>query len=133
MPADAIGALDATEPNYVRRPYAGAHAYLSRHGELRLDGAPVALAAVTARGRRLAALSQAEVLERVRLAVAPEQSPDAFVLGHVLDASLRQRRTEMLHDGSRARSGCAWVYARSGDTYSDERDDEASGGRSSGA
>jgi hypothetical protein len=99
VPVHAIAALDATEPNYVRQPYAGAHAYLSRHGALRADGSPVALAAVPARGRRLPALPQEEMLERLRLALAPHESPDDFVRSNVFDEALRARRTGKLRGG----------------------------------
>jgi hypothetical protein len=99
VPSHAMPALDATEPNYRRRPYAGAHAYLSRHGALRVDDGPVALAAVPARGRRLRALAQGEMLECVRRTLAPEESPDGFVRSNVLDDALRTRRTEKLRGG----------------------------------
>ena len=99
VPARAMPALDATEPNYVRRPFAGAHAYLSRHGALRVDGDPVALAAVTARGRRLPAAGQEEMLECVRMAVAPKESPERFVRSNVADEALRRRRTGKLRGG----------------------------------
>lgn len=56
-----------------------ADAYLSRHGCLALDGEAVALAAVTASGRGLGSLHEPAVLERVRAALAPELSLDAFV------------------------------------------------------
>jgi hypothetical protein len=96
VPARAMPALDATEPNYVR---ARAYAYLSRHGALRLEGEPVALAAVTARGRRLPALAQAELLEHARVRLAPEESPDGFVLSNVLDEALRLQRTRKMRRG----------------------------------
>ena len=99
VPAHAMPALDATEPNYDRRPFAGAHAYLSRHGALRVDGEPVALAAVTARGRCLPAAGQEEMLECVRMAVAPEESPERFVRSNVADEALRRRRTGNLRSG----------------------------------
>jgi hypothetical protein len=101
IPTAAIAMLDATEPNYVRRAHAGAHAhaYVSRHGALRLDGSRVALAAVAARGRSLPELDEPELLERVRERLAPEESPDGFVLSNVVDEALRLNRTAMLRKG----------------------------------
>ena len=55
-------------------------AYLSRHGPLELDGGEVALAAIAARGRALAEMTEAEVLEAVRSRLAPELSLERFVL-----------------------------------------------------
>jgi hypothetical protein len=67
-PAAALAALDATEPNYDRVTLRGidleleglgaigeAEAYVSKHGPLLVDGAPVALGA----------LSQAELRARL--------------------------------------------------------------------
>jgi hypothetical protein len=99
VPGYAIAALDATEPNYVRAPHPPAQAYLSRHGELRIDGAPVAVAAVPARGRTLPALTEAELLEQVRTRLAPNQSPDRFVLAHLTDDRVRLARSAALRDG----------------------------------
>lgn len=97
----ALARLDATEPNYRREPLAGtaAQAYASRHGALRVDGGPVALAAVPARGRRLPALTEAELLERLRERLDPGADPDAFVLAGVRDAAVREARTQALHAG----------------------------------
>jgi hypothetical protein len=99
IPADALPALDATEPNYVRRNVGDAQAYVSRHGALRVDGAPVALAAVPARRRTLRALTEPELLELLRRRLAPEQDPDRFVLAHLCDDAVRAARTEALHAG----------------------------------
>lgn len=99
VPAPAIGALDATEPNYERLPYGPAQAYVSRHGPLRIAGRPVALAAVRARGRTLLALTEAELLEQVRGALAPNQAPNAFVLAHLTDERVRLERSAALRRG----------------------------------
>ncbi len=77
--------LAATEPNYeqhrlegiVCRPDRGdplraLDAFLSRHGCLLLAGSPVALSAIAARARRLPALEEGEVLERIRAARFPD-------------------------------------------------------------
>lgn len=63
--------LATTEPNYERQrltdielelelgePMTEIDAFLSRHGPLLLDGSPLALSAIPARGRRFAALDQ---------------------------------------------------------------------------
>ena len=63
----------------VSSELSAADAYISRHGWLALDGEAVALAAVEAAGRGLDTLHEPAVLERVRAALAPELSLDAFV------------------------------------------------------
>jgi hypothetical protein len=101
LPAGAIAALDATEPNYRRALRAGlpAQAYLSRHGPLRIDGEAVALAAVPARGRTLSALTEAQLLEQVRLRMAPDEAPDRFVLAQLADERVRATRSAALRAG----------------------------------
>ncbi len=70
-----LAALAATEPNYDLEPVGGVPAFVSRHGPL----APAtALAAVPAQGRALPALTEAELLARVRARVAPELDLAAF-------------------------------------------------------
>jgi hypothetical protein len=70
-----LEALAATEPNYELERVGGHAAFVSRHGPL----APAtALAAVPARGRVLPALTEAELLERVRARVAPALGLEAF-------------------------------------------------------
>jgi hypothetical protein len=84
--------LSATEPNYERHRLEGisceaefgatleeVEAFLSRHGPLLLDGTAVALSAISARGRKLPALSETEMLERVRARLSPELSLARFV------------------------------------------------------
>ncbi len=99
VPAAAIAVLDATEPNYVRERHARAHAYVSRHGPLRIDGAPVALAAVAARGRTLRALTEEQLLEKVRQRLAPNDPPDGFVLAQLTDDRVRLARSAALRNG----------------------------------
>jgi hypothetical protein len=100
VPAAAIDVLDATEPNYVRGRAGHAHpAYLSRHGPLRVSGRPVALADVPARGRTLRALTEAELLEQVRVRLASNTSPDLFVLAQIADESIRAARSAALRRG----------------------------------
>ncbi len=85
--ADRVGALD------------GVDAYISRHGCLALEGGAVALAAVEAEDRRLPALDEAEVLERVRQILAPELDLETFVATG-LDPGLAAARTAVLRGGS---------------------------------
>lgn len=102
LPASALAALDATEPNYVRADLGGGlQAYRSRHGALRLDGREHALAAVTARRRRLPVLTEAQVLERVRALLEPGADFDAFVLAGIRDAGVRAARTRALRATAR--------------------------------
>ena len=87
LQVDGVGQLDAVD------------AYLSRHGCLALDGAAVALAAVEAEGRRLPALAEPEVLERVRQILAPELDLEEFVATG-LDPGLAATRTAVLRGGA---------------------------------
>ena len=58
-------------------------AFVSIHGPLLLDGAPVALAAIPARDRVFAELTTPAMIDRVRAALHPELSLTEFVLHHV--------------------------------------------------
>jgi hypothetical protein len=104
-----IGVISATEPNYEPRLLEGIEcrledgevlsevsAYISRHGCLLLDGAELALAAVSATGRTLAAMSEPEVMEQVRSSLCPQDELDAFVLANVTDPTLSQVRSAQL-------------------------------------
>jgi hypothetical protein len=106
-------ALTATEPNYELSTLRGAglrvdrvgvldavDVYFSRHGCLALDGSEVALAAVASANRRLPALDEVEVLERVRHILAPELDLAAFVASG-LDPGLAAARTAVLRGGAR--------------------------------
>lgn len=104
-----IGVISATEPNYEPQLLAGIEcrladgegltevsAYISRHGCLLVDGAEVALAAVSASGRTLAAMSEPEIMEQVRSSLCPQDELDAFVLANVTDPALSQVRSAQL-------------------------------------
>lgn len=106
--------LSQTEPNYTLESlpgldcrllsgesYENAHAYLSRHGCLAVDGGEIALAAVEARGRRFPAMSEPEALALARDALAPGQSLEQFIVSSVEDSELRRRRTQALRSSSR--------------------------------
>jgi hypothetical protein len=58
-------------------------AFISVHGPLLLDGSPVALAAIPARGRVFPELAMPEMLDRVRAAIHPELTRREFILHHV--------------------------------------------------
>lgn len=58
-------------------------AFLSRHGCLEIDSAPVALAAIGSRGRHLREKSEPEVLEFVRSRLSPDLTCEQFILGCV--------------------------------------------------
>jgi hypothetical protein len=100
--------LSTTEPNYELRRFgdlelradrvgeiAAADVYVSRHGCLALADSEVALAAVEAAGRRLPAIGEVEVLERVRHLLAPDLDLERFVESS-LDPALAAARTTVL-------------------------------------
>jgi hypothetical protein len=64
-------------------------AFLSVHGPLLVDGAPVALAAIPARDRVFPEATTPEMIDRVRAAPTPELSVPEFVLHHVERGGLR--------------------------------------------
>jgi hypothetical protein len=87
-----LGLVSTTEPNYelarldkpsctLDRGEAPAELslYVSRHGCLLLDGAEVALAEIEAQDRRFVAMTQREMLERVRTFLAPDRGLASFV------------------------------------------------------
>lgn len=109
MTSAQIGVISATEPNYEVellediecRPEGGealrqVSAYLSRHGCLLVEGSEVALAAVTATGRTLAAMAEPEAMELVRSLLCPDTDLESFVLANVTDPNLSQARSAQL-------------------------------------
>jgi hypothetical protein len=104
-----IGVISATEPNYEAQLLEGIEcrledgegltevsAYISRHGCLLVDGSEVALAAVSATGRALEAMSEPEAMEWVRSTLCPDDSLENFILANVTDPALSQARTAKL-------------------------------------
>jgi hypothetical protein len=77
--AEQRALLTASELNYDLAEVNGIAAYRSKHGCLRLDGSPLALAAVRAAGRTLPELEEPAVLEHVRAHLAPEAELEQFV------------------------------------------------------
>jgi hypothetical protein len=97
-----------------------AHVYLSRHGALALDGGPVALRDVPARGRTLPEATEAQMLARAAAVLAPPTDARGLVLECVADPERRRRRVaELARYAIRDPGGAVpgW-YARS---PSDER------------
>lgn len=107
--AEQLRLLSTTEPNYELRRLEGldlrldppaallpqaseacasAGVYLSRHGCLELDGSPVALAAIEARGRDLPSLPHPEVLDRVRATLRPDLPLGRFILDAVASGGI---------------------------------------------
>ena len=64
-------------------------AFVSVHGPLLLAGAPVALAAIPARGRTFAELTTPTMIDRVRAALTPDLSVREFVFHFVERGGLR--------------------------------------------
>jgi len=112
-----VGLISATEPNYELTELQGLDcqtdddalselsAYVSRHGCLLVDGAEVALAAVRARDRRFTELTEAQVLEQVRMSICPEEDVETLVLSCVTDPALAERRSRALARSSGVLAG----------------------------
>jgi hypothetical protein len=77
-----------------------AFAYTAKVGCVNLDGAPVALAEILAKGRILPAMTQAEMLDHVRGRLAPDLDLETFIIGHIGDNELRSLRSRALADDS---------------------------------
>ncbi|HEX6206418.1 MAG TPA: hypothetical protein VFZ29_11495 [Solirubrobacterales bacterium] len=92
LTAEQLALLTASEPNYDLVEVGGTPAYRSKHGCLKIDGAPVALAAVRSAGRTLPELDEPAILERVRSHLRPELSLQEFVLDCVERGGLRPLR-----------------------------------------
>ena len=75
---------------------ASPHAYLSLWGCLLLENRPVRLAALQSGKSPWQALSQTDVMARVRSLVVPEQSIDDFILSNIIDDALRLKRIRYL-------------------------------------
>ena len=73
-----------------------AFAYVGRRPNLSRDGTPIPLAAVTAKGRQLTALTQAETLGHIRDRLAPDAGLNEFILQTIGCPITRQHRTERL-------------------------------------
>lgn len=109
-----LAALGETEPNYTLEELDGpavepegggrlrqVRSYVSRHGCLALDGEEVALAAIPARGRRLRALTQPDLLAAVAARLGHHGELDDFILENVADPDLAAARTRELRSDVR--------------------------------
>lgn len=73
-----------------------AFAYTAIVGCVNVNGAPAALAEISAEGRTLVAMGQAEMLDHVRARLAPDVDLETFVRAHIDDEHLRRERTAAL-------------------------------------
>jgi hypothetical protein len=109
LTAEQLRLISGTEPNYELKPLRGVScrledgnlsgdifAYLSRHGCLLVGGSEVALVEIAARDRRFPAMSQMQVLERVRKALCPERSLAEFIVATAGEEKLARGWTEAL-------------------------------------
>jgi hypothetical protein len=109
LEADELAAVHRSEPNYAfgrllgidLRLEGGArldsvHAYVTRHGCLRLDGGHVGVAAVLVEGRGWPALDQPAMLAAARDALAPGEPLETFVLAQATDPEVAAERTAAL-------------------------------------
>ncbi|MDQ4071465.1 MAG: hypothetical protein M3088_01130 [Actinomycetota bacterium] len=78
-----------------------AHAYVSRHAALVLDGAEVALAAIPATGRRFEARTEPQTLAAVARRLGHRGDLDDFILAAVDDPELAAARTRELRRDAR--------------------------------
>lgn len=114
LTAQQLRLVSQTEPNYELEQLHGVSCrleigtalsevptYRSRHGCLVIDGSEIALAARPAEGRRFPEMTQAEVLDRVRAAVRPEQSLREFIASTAGDPALPARWTAQLRASAR--------------------------------
>ena len=108
---EELAEVHRSEPNYVfacvreidLRLEGGAHAdemhaYITRHGCLRLDGAPVGVAAVPVAGRTWPTLDQPGMLAAARDRLAPKDELNEFVLAQAGDAEIAAARTTALRE-----------------------------------
>jgi hypothetical protein len=58
-------------------------AFVSVHGPVLVDGSPIALAAIPARGRVFPELTTPEMIDRVRAAITPDLTVEEFIRHHV--------------------------------------------------
>lgn len=72
------------------------HAYVNLDGALLHKGAAVALASVSATGRRIPAMDQLSILGRVRDRLEPGADLEDFVLEHIDDPAIRAARCRAL-------------------------------------
>ena len=106
-----FGLLRGIRLEPVLLPAAGAvSSYVGRHGHIIApagasegapEGAPVALAAIGAVGRRFRALSQSDVQRAIQAMLGAPGPLDAFIHAAVADDAVRRERTERLREQAR--------------------------------
>jgi hypothetical protein len=78
-----------------------AHGYWSRHGAFVPNGTPLALAAISAEGRRFAEAEQRGAQTHARDRAAPGRELHDFIRENITDTELRAERGRALRDGAR--------------------------------
>jgi len=116
---EELAVMDRSEHlglNYELRPLAGTArlgsgraesplAYHGLHGELTVEGSPIAVAGTEAEGRRLAELDQDGVLELARRAIAPDLTLEEMVAAAIRSPRAAAELTAALKRWSRGTGG----------------------------
>jgi len=115
LTGEQLRRVSETEPNYELKQLPGARlrcadaaapgeivAYVSRHGCLVDGGGEIALSSIEAAGRRFPALSEPQILERVRGELCPERTVEEFVALAAAEPVAARRWTERLRANARA-------------------------------
>lgn len=87
------GMLDGIRLESAGRVLDRVHAYASHRGCLCFDGQPLALAAIAAEGRRFAAATETEALDKVRARLSPSERLDDFVGIAISESGIRAAHT----------------------------------------
>jgi hypothetical protein len=122
---DELAAVHRSEPNYAfarvwdidLRLEGGAHceemhAYVTRHGCLRLAEAPVGVAAVPVAGRSWPTRDQPAMLAAIRDRLAPGEELDDFVLAQAGDPEVAAARTSALREDAIPFAWEQWAEVR---------------------
>lgn len=105
----ALGRLGGVEARYADgAPCPELLSYVSLHGALVLDGAPVAVEPVHAVGRALPALDEPGILRRVHRAVAPRKSFGTFTAELAGDPGVARACTAALRPSARPLALDGW-------------------------
>ncbi|MDX6698670.1 MAG: hypothetical protein QOE65_2067 [Solirubrobacteraceae bacterium] len=92
-----LARVHSTEPNYdFVELDEGLSAYMSKHGALRRNGAPVGVAAIPVRDRVWPALDERGILAAVRDDLAPGVALEDFVAAQATDPEVAAQRTRTL-------------------------------------
>ena len=89
--------LDGVEIDVAAaRPCTDVFAYIGRRGSLSLDGQPISLSAIPARGRHGPAMTQDQVQTLARDRVSPGLDLDRFIGENIESETIRHERTRLL-------------------------------------